>query len=156
MELPRFTGAEINSWIYKAEKYFQLHAIPKDVRLQVVSFHFVGEAAAWYQWMDRNGIVNDWDHFLIVLQERFGSSAYDDPLGRIAKLAQTGRVSHFRSEFEGLMNRIVDVSESMFLNFFIWGLKPDIRRELLINPPKDLTTRWPKHNCSKNETMISW
>lgn len=37
------------------------------------------------------------------------------------------------------MNRIVGITEPMFLNFFIWGLQPEIQRELLINPPKNLT-----------------
>lgn len=36
------------------------------------------------------------------------------------------------------MNRITRVAEPLFLNFFIWGLKSEIQRELLIAPPTSL------------------
>ena len=64
--------------------------------------------------------------------------SYDDPLGCIAKLTQTGTIAAFGSEFEFLMLRIAGVSNFLFLNFWIWVLKPDIRRELLLNPPHTL------------------
>lgn len=88
--------------------------------------------------MDRNGSLLGWSSFLTSLKKRFGSSVYENSLERIAKLIQTGRVSKFHSDFEDLMDHIVG-SMTMFLNFFIWGLKPKIRRELLINPPTSLT-----------------
>ena len=106
--------------------------------MQVVAFHLEGEAESWYQWMDRNGSLVGCYKFLIDLKERFGSSIYDDPLGCISKLTQTGRVSKFRVEFEELMNRISGVTELMLLNFFLWGLKTEIRRELLITLPTSL------------------
>ena len=59
-------------------------------------------------------------------------------MGRISKLTQSSRVSKFRAEFEELMNRISGVSEPILLNFFLWGLKTEIRRELLITPPQSL------------------
>lgn len=89
LDLPRFNGEEVHNWIYKVEKYFSLHSVPSAIRLQVVALHLEGEAASWYQWMDRNGSLIKWEQFLDELQKRFGSSVYADPLGRIAKLLQT-------------------------------------------------------------------
>ncbi|XP_073153488.1 uncharacterized protein [Henckelia pumila] len=137
-DLPKFKGEDVHTWIYKVEKYFSLHGVPPKIRLQVVAFHMEGESASWYQWMDQNKALRDWEHFLAELKARFGSSIYDDPLGRIAKLIQVDRVATYRADFEGLMNRITGVTEPMFLNFFIWGLKPKICRELLIVPPESL------------------
>ena len=88
--------------------------------------------------MDRNGSLVTWEKFLLDLHDHFGSSIYDDPLGRISKLTQTGRVSQFQAEFEVLMNRISGAPEPMLLNFFLWGLKTEIHRELLITPPQSL------------------
>ncbi|XP_073152993.1 uncharacterized protein [Henckelia pumila] len=138
LELPKFNGDNSHAWLYKIEKYFSVHSIPGPVRLQMVAFHLEGQAASWYQWLDRNGALTDWDSFVSAVQERFGSSIYDDPLGQIAKLVQTGRVAPFRADFEALMNQIVDVPTSMFLNFVIWGLKQEIRRELFLAPPATL------------------
>ncbi|MCI78898.1 hypothetical protein A2U01_0100169, partial [Trifolium medium] len=36
------------------------------------------------------------------------------------------------------MTRTTGVSDELFLNFFIWGLKPEIHRELLLSPPINL------------------
>ena len=37
-----------------------------------------------------------------------------------------------------LMNQISGVPEPMLLNLFLWGLKTEIHRELLITPPQSL------------------
>ncbi|XP_073153183.1 uncharacterized protein [Henckelia pumila] len=114
------------------------------IRLQVVAFHMDGDAGSWYQWMDRNGALFTWEHFAKEIRSRFGSSVYEDPLGNIAKMMPTGSVAQYRTEFEALMNRIEGVTKSMFLNFFIWGLHPEIRRELLITPPGSLNESMTK------------
>ena len=64
----------------------------------------------------------DWETFLRALRSRFGTSANEDPLGKIAKLVQTGSVTNFREEFEQLMTRISGVPEQYFLNYFVWGV----------------------------------
>ena len=138
VDVPHFNGQNVHNRVYTIEKFFSMHVVPPGLRLQVVGFHLDDEATSWYQWMDRNGSLITWDKFLVDLQECFGSSIYDDPLGHISKLTQTRCVSQFRVEFEVLMNRISGVSEHMLLNFFLWGLKTEIRRELLITPPQSL------------------
>lgn len=108
------------------------------MRLAVVAFHLDGEPATWYQWMEKGGGITGWDSFLSELRKRFGASIYDDPVGCITKLVQTSTVAKFWAEFEMLMTRITGVSEQMFLNFFLWGLKMEIMRELLMHPPHSL------------------
>ena len=81
--------------------------------------------------MEKAGALPIWEVFICELRKRFRASIYDDLLGRISKLVQIGIVSQFQAEFEGLMLRISGVFELMFLNFFIWGLKFEIRREIL-------------------------
>ncbi|CAI9757981.1 unnamed protein product [Fraxinus pennsylvanica] len=88
--------------------------------------------------MEKGGSLSSWEIFLRELRKRFRASIYDDPLGRITKLTQIGKVYQYRAEFEWLMTRITCVSESMFLNFFVWGLKLEIRREILMAHPQDL------------------
>ena len=139
VDVPKFHGSHVHNRIYNIKNFFCLYAVLESLCLQVVAFHLECEAASWYQWMDQNGSLISWDKFLLDLQECFGSSIYDDPLGRISKLTQIGRVSQLRAEFEELMNRLSGVSEHMLLNFFLWGLKTEIRRELLIHPPQSLT-----------------
>lgn len=139
VDVPRFDGSNVDDWIYKINKFFALNRVEPEMRLAIVSFHLDGEPSTWFQWMEKSGVLTTWEIFLRELRKRFGASIYDDPLGRISKLVQKGTVSQFRAEFEELMTRISGVSEPLFLNFFIWGLKTDIRRELLIARPMSLT-----------------
>ena len=138
VDVPRFNGQNVHNWVYTIEKFFSLHVILSLLRLQVMGFHLDGEVTSWYQWMDCNGSLVTWEKFIVDLQECFGSFIYDNPLGRISKLTQSGRVSQFRAEFTALMNHILGVPEPMLLNFFLWGLKTKICRELLITPPHSL------------------
>ncbi|XP_062118768.1 uncharacterized protein LOC133832416 [Humulus lupulus] len=94
--------------------------------------------------MEKSGALTSWDVFLQELHKRFGTSVYDDPLGKIAKLTQIGSVTTYRAEFERLMIRIIGVEETMFINFFVWGLNLDIRRELLLSTPTNLADAMAK------------
>nr|GEV56887.1 reverse transcriptase domain-containing protein [Tanacetum cinerariifolium] len=46
--------------------------------------------------------------------------------------------TQYQSEFEKLMNRVTDISETLLISFYISGLKPTIQRELLITKPTTL------------------
>lgn len=156
VKVPRFDGSNVDDWIYKINKFFDLHKVDNELRLTMVAFHLDGAPSAWFQWMEKGGSITDWSSFLRALQQRFGTSIYDDPLGRISKLTQSGRVSDYRAEFEELMPRITGVSEPMFMNFFVWGLKMDIRRELLLSKPVDLGDAMAKAQLfeDRNEDLV--
>lgn len=47
-------------------------------------------------------------------------------------------MAEFQSAFEELMNKVTGISEQLLISFFITGLKPDIRRELLLSRPHTL------------------
>lgn len=128
----------VEDWIYKMNKFFELHNVSSEMRLAIVAFHLEGAPSTWYQWMEKGGGFPDWETFLRALRSRFGTSIYEDSLGKIAKLVQTGSVASFREAFEQLMTRISSVPEHYFLNYFVWGLKTEIRRELLLGKPTDL------------------
>lgn len=144
VKVARFDGLGVEDWIYKIKNFFDLHCVSPAMCLAMVAFHLEGAPSTWYQWMEKGGGFVDWESFLKALRIRFGSSIYDDPLGKIAKLILTGRVSAFREEFEQLMTRTSGVPDQYFLNYFVWGLKTEIRRELLLSKPTDLADAMAK------------
>nr|GMC75336.1 Transposon Ty3-G Gag-Pol polyprotein [Ipomoea batatas] len=98
-------------------------------------FCLEGDASEWYRWMKRNRIVHGWHDFLENIEQRFGSSQYEDPLAELAKLIQTGDVMEFQARFEKLMNRVTSVSKNQLVSYIIGGLKPNLKRELLMARP---------------------
>ncbi|KAH9678316.1 hypothetical protein KPL71_025660 [Citrus sinensis] len=138
MEVPKFDGSDPNGWVFRIEEFFDFHGTPETLRLRIVSFYMEGRAAAWYQWMKMNSLLTTWKAFLQNLKHRFGASLYEDPQGNLSKLSQTTTVAEFQTAFENLMNRVTGISEPLLISFYITGLKPDIRRELLFARPSSL------------------
>lgn len=49
IEVPRFDGTNVENWIYKINKFFDLQQVDPKMRLSVVAFHLDGEPSVWYQ-----------------------------------------------------------------------------------------------------------
>ena len=103
-----------------------------------MGFSLEGADAEWFRWMSRNKLITTWENFLESVQYRFGPCKYEDPQGALSKLLQKGTVAQYQSDFEKLMNRVTDISESLLISFYISGLKPTLQRELLISKPTTL------------------
>ena len=72
------------------------------------------------------------------MQIRFGVIAYDDPMVALTRLKQVSSVVAYKGNFEILSNRITGLSESHKLNFFLSGLKDEIRLPVRMLVPKSL------------------
>nr|GMC77790.1 Transposon Ty3-G Gag-Pol polyprotein [Ipomoea batatas] len=90
LDIPKFDGTDAQRWIFQIQEYFDYHQTPEPHRLQMAGFCLEGDASEWYRWMKRNRIVHGWHDFLENIEQRFGSSQYEDPLAELAKLIQTG------------------------------------------------------------------
>ncbi|GKA73965.1 ty3-gypsy retrotransposon protein, partial [Tanacetum coccineum] len=138
LDVPKFTGVDPESWLFSINEYFSLLNTPADQRLRIVGFNLEGAAAEWFRWMTRNGLITDWARFEESVKNRFGPSKYEDPQGALSKLLQTGTVAEYQAEFEKLMNRVTDISETLLISFYISGLKLSLQRELLVSKPTTL------------------
>ena len=88
--------------------------------------------------MKGNNLLTTWAEFLANLKQRSGTSQYEDHQGSLSKLTQTTTVSEFQTAFEDLMNKVTGISEQLLISFFITGLQPNIRREMMLTRPATL------------------
>ncbi|KAH7672098.1 Retrotransposon gag domain-containing protein [Dioscorea alata] len=138
LEIPKFDGTDPESCVFKIEEFFNFHETPASLRLRIVSFHLEGKASAWYQWMKGSNLLTTWPDFLSNVKQRFGSSVYEDHQGNLSKLSQTSTVAEFQTEFEELMNLVTGIPEHLLISVFIAGLRPHLRREMLLQRPTTL------------------
>ncbi|WVZ06121.1 hypothetical protein V8G54_019467 [Vigna mungo] len=138
LDLPSFDGTDPLGWIFKANQFFTFHQTPPEQRIQLASFSLEGQALAWFQWMHNNGLLTSWDSFLRALELRFAPFKFNDPIATLCKLSQTHSLQDYLSKFEKLSNRISDYPTSFYLSCFISGLKPHLRREVIVLQPLDL------------------
>ncbi|KAL5704564.1 hypothetical protein ACHQM5_022972 [Ranunculus cassubicifolius] len=139
LQFPQFSGQDPNSWIYRAEKYFDFQNIHPNQRVQLASFHLEGLALQWHRWITKFRGSLSWDDFTKALLRRFGPTDYDDPSEALTRLKQTSTVDVYQHEFERLSQLVDNLPEPYLIGCFIAGLKDEIRLDLKIKKPRSLS-----------------
>ncbi|KAH0744077.1 hypothetical protein KY290_032070 [Solanum tuberosum] len=91
MFLPRFSGNDNGNpknWIFRAELYFTYLGFDEKDWLPLPSFYFDGEALSWFDWLFRNKLLVDWNHFKDAFTQRFQQQTNINVLGRLANSSQ--------------------------------------------------------------------
>ncbi|PNX92586.1 Ty3/gypsy retrotransposon protein, partial [Trifolium pratense] len=134
-----FDGTNALDWLFQAEQFFLFYNVSLENRLPMVAFYMKGEALSWYKWMFQNHQLTDWHSFSRDLELRFGPSTYENHQAELFKLKQTGTVSEYQANFEKLANRVMGLPADAMLNCFISGLHSDIKNELAIQRPYNIS-----------------
>nr|GMD82510.1 Transposon Ty3-G Gag-Pol polyprotein [Ipomoea batatas]GME15449.1 Transposon Ty3-G Gag-Pol polyprotein [Ipomoea batatas]GME19231.1 Transposon Ty3-G Gag-Pol polyprotein [Ipomoea batatas] len=145
LDIPKFGGEDPHQWIFNIQEY-----------LQIAGFCLEAEASEWFRWMKRNRMIFGWHDFLEKVAQRFGTTHFEDPLAELAKLTQTGTVADFQAAFEKLLNRVTGVTETQLVSYVLGGLKPHVRRELLLARPRTVLAAFElakAHEARNNELM---
>ncbi|XP_070001858.1 uncharacterized protein [Nicotiana sylvestris] len=138
MEMPRFSGANPEGWVFDAERYFDFYHISEDHKLSLASFYLDGEAREWYRWLFRNKQLSDWPRFALKVMSRFQKRSLLAPKGHLSKLRQTSTIAEFQARFESIANETNDIPESLLVHVFTSGLRADIQMAVLAHKPKTL------------------
>ena len=95
-------------------------------RLLLASIHMKGKALVWYKNMDMYGFIPNWNVLTQALLDRFGPSAYDDPMESLSRLKQISSAEEYKERFEALSNRVRGCDDHNKLSCFLNGLKDEI------------------------------
>uniref|UniRef100_M1CQU0 Uncharacterized protein n=2 Tax=Solanum tuberosum TaxID=4113 RepID=M1CQU0_SOLTU len=112
MFLPRFSGNDNDNsknWIFRAELYFTYLGFDEMDWLPLPSFYFDGEDLCWFDWLFRNKLFFDWNHFKDAFTQRFQQQTNIKVLGRLANSSQV----HYDS-----VNSVQIISQSVVVSPF--------------------------------------
>lgn len=136
VEMPVFEGPNVNSWIIRAERYFEFGSFTETEKLRIAYMSVEGHALSWFNlWENRNPFV-DWNDFKSRLLLRFGDSR--SAFERLLSLKQVESVLLYLGEFEELSSQCLDIPESLLEVVFVKGLKDEIQEMLRVFQPKGL------------------
>ncbi|XP_027118691.1 uncharacterized protein [Coffea arabica] len=131
VDLPFFEGDRPQVWIRKCEKYFLIHQLPEDQKLEVMEMYLVGKAEIWFHGVKRRKGRISWEEFCELLKKRFGDRGRRDEVEEFNKLHQTSTVKDYQEKFEELSSLMLvrdpHLSESYFVSSFISGIKEEIK-----------------------------
>jgi len=139
LDFPRFNGDDPEGWCYRSTQFFDYYVIPDPQRFVITGFHLEGKALVWYQELRNSNVLTTWPEFLNLLQTRFGTGSYDDPMETLVKLKQIGSVEKYKSQFEYLANRVSGLLDHLKISCFLGGLNDDIRLPVRMFNPKTMT-----------------
>ncbi|XP_061342606.1 uncharacterized protein LOC133288804 [Gastrolobium bilobum] len=139
IDFPRFGSGDPGPWLFAVNRYFRYYQILDHDRLDLVSFNLDMPVSCWFEAPFAHGQIPDWQAFVIAINQRFGPSEFEDPLGSLVKLQQSGSVVEFQTAFELVARRAPDLTPVMHKSLFIAGLKPQIHRAVVVHRPTDCT-----------------
>ncbi|XP_047939435.1 uncharacterized protein K02A2.6-like [Salvia hispanica] len=140
MDPPHFDGYDASNWISWVQYYFDHIMMPEDHKLHYIVMLFDPLVDDWiFNYRANNHFVT-WLDFLEDVRHRFDPQCYENYIGLISKLCQTGSVSEYQLASEKMMNRICGVPESTLLPIYITGLKQPIQRQVKLHRPTTLAS----------------
>ena len=88
--------------------------------------------------------MHEWEEFCNLVCLRFGKLQFQVLIRRLTHIRQTGTVQEYIESFNSLMHQMLahnpNIDTEIFITTFIDGLKPEIRRVVIIQQPVDLDT----------------
>nr|KAJ0197601.1 hypothetical protein LSAT_V11C700383600 [Lactuca sativa] len=139
LKIPIFSGEDVQGWVYRIERYFEVQEVKRKERLKVVAVCLEGPPLSWYRWQDSRKPFNSWSRFKTKLLDRFQSSREGRLLEQFLALQQDGTVRDYVDRFESFAGQVNGVSESVQESTFIKGLKPSVRSAVRIAEPESLS-----------------
>ena len=142
-----FTGKRsesLEAWIFQMQQFCALAQVPVDDRVTLAATFFKDQAALW--WRSYHQTQNwlaappNWNQFLTALRAQFipvntSISAYD----RLQRLSQKTSVNAYNHQFREIMLELPDMDNATRMNYYMKGLKENIRPFVAMQTPADLT-----------------
>jgi len=95
VELPVFEGMDLQGWISRAEKFFEVQEVAAKDKLKIAFITMEGNASYWFQFWKQKTKNQSWESFTEALIRRFGGRDRSSVFERLAKLKQEGSMEEY-------------------------------------------------------------
>ncbi|KAL0540117.1 hypothetical protein IC582_024347 [Cucumis melo] len=154
VEIPVFAGEDPNSWLFRAERYFQIHKLSDSEKMLVSTISFDGPALHWYRSQEEREKFLSWSNLKERLVVRFRSSRDRTVLGKFLRVKQETTVDEYRNLFDKPVAPLSDVADSIVEDTFMNGLFPWIRAEVVFFRSKGLAEMMEVAQLVENRELI--
>ncbi|XP_022154744.1 uncharacterized protein LOC111021922 [Momordica charantia] len=136
VEMPVFTGDDPNSWLFRAERYFEINHLSEEEKMTVTIISFEGAAMKWYCWSENRQPFADWNNLKTRMFERFSDSKDQNLLSRFLSIKKEGTVTEYRQTFEAWSASLPDIAEDVMEIHTTRDGSPSQGPRTLANTPK--------------------
>ncbi|XP_062093477.1 uncharacterized protein LOC133799480 [Humulus lupulus] len=135
MELPLFSGEQLDGWISRVERYFLLMRMTEQLQLESAIVALEGDALTLFQWEHHRRPITSWASLKRLILQRFRESPVGSISEELLSINQTTTVKEYRVRWEMLAARVLDVPEHILEGSFMRGLKDEIKAALHVLQP---------------------
>lgn len=129
--MPIFSGDDLDGWLFRAEKYFEIHGLIDIEKVTVAVISFEGVTISWYRWESREHDFKSWDELKIRIFVRFRPTKEGSLCARFLSIRQEGTVAEYHRTFEEWAAPVRGLTDEVLESTFTNGLHPLIRAEVL-------------------------
>jgi Ty3 transposon capsid-like protein/Zinc knuckle len=131
---------KIRAWLYEFNNYATFHALNDAQKLAMVPYYLEGAASTW--WISARNLLNpprSWQEAEERLKKEFQPANHIKNLNaQILTIRQTTSVAAYSQAFHSILVNLPDFPESLALQIYIAGLKPDTRTAVDMQNPADI------------------
>ncbi|XP_010519144.1 PREDICTED: uncharacterized protein LOC104798668 [Tarenaya hassleriana] len=138
MEMLVFEGMNVNAWITRAKRYFDMGRCSESEKLRLAAMSIDRHVLSWYDYQNGKNPFRDWTDVRARMIKRFGEKKIGSPFDRLLSLRQTGTIEEYLCDFEELLAQVPHTPDPMIDSTFKNGLKPEIKEILQVFRPKGM------------------
>ncbi|KAA0033393.1 peroxidase 64 [Cucumis melo var. makuwa] len=120
VEMSVFSEEDPDSWLFRAERYFQIHKLTESEKMLVSTISFDGPALNWYRSQEERDKFLSWENLKERLLVRFRSSTDGTILGKFLRIKQVV-YRRYRNLFDKLVTPLSDIPEKVVEARFMNG-----------------------------------
>ena len=109
--MPVFTEEDPDSWLFRAERYFQIHKLTESKKMLVSTNSFDGPALNWYRSQEEREKFLNWSNLKERLLVRFRSTREGTIYDRLLRIRQETTMEEYRNLFDKLVAPLSDLQE---------------------------------------------
>ncbi|GJQ90103.1 RNA-directed DNA polymerase like protein [Tanacetum coccineum] len=148
LEFPKFSGEDVNGWVFKCEQFFAYDQIIEAEKVQIVSIHLHDKALLWHnQFIKSQRGYASWETYKQAVLARFGT-VYDDPMSELKNLKYETTSRVYQHVFDDLLSR-VEINEDHAISLFMGGLLPEIAIGVRMFKPRKLADSYCLRNLQE-------
>ncbi|KAL4037971.1 hypothetical protein IC575_001574 [Cucumis melo] len=149
LEMPVFNGENPESWIYRAEHYFDINELADEEKVKVAVVSFGPDAVNWFRWSNNRKKISSWEDLKKRMFEHFKAPGEGSLGARLIRIRQDGLYADYLKKFLEYSAPLPEMAESVLIDAFITGLETNLQAEVISRHPMTL------EDCMREAQMVS-
>ena len=138
LEMPMFLGENPESWVYRAEHFFEINNLPETEKVKVAVVSFGQDEVDWYRWSHNRRKVESWEDLKERMFDFFKDTGQKSLVARLIRIEQDGSYNDYVKKFVNYSAPLPHMTESVLRDAFLTGLEPNLQAEVVSRNPLTL------------------